>query len=130
MIDKTHTRRQLLSALPAVGLGALLPQLTLAQTQLPQRAIPSTGELLPVIGLGSSKGVSEITERGTEPLTQATKPALDGPTERFDAALEGADAVDWHVSSIVVAHPRRAAAARPYPLVHQSGKQKATGSFR
>ena len=33
------------------------------------RKIPSTGELLPVIGLGSSKPVDEIAKNGEEPIT-------------------------------------------------------------
>jgi diketogulonate reductase-like aldo/keto reductase len=42
--------------------------LTLAQQQMPVRRIPSTGESLPVIGLGSSKVVQEIATKGQEPL--------------------------------------------------------------
>jgi diketogulonate reductase-like aldo/keto reductase len=41
----------------------------LAQHAVPARAIPSTGEMLPVIGLGSSKVVEEIARNGPEPLT-------------------------------------------------------------
>jgi len=73
MFDRRHTRRQILSAASALGLTTLAPRATLAQPRLPQRAIPSSGELLPVIGLGSSKGVSEIAERGTGPLTQVLR---------------------------------------------------------
>jgi diketogulonate reductase-like aldo/keto reductase len=36
---------------------------------MPKRKIPSTGELLPVIGLGSSKPVDEIAKNGEEPIT-------------------------------------------------------------
>jgi diketogulonate reductase-like aldo/keto reductase len=52
---------------------ALAPSLSAAQARLPSRIIPSTGELLPVIGLGSSKAVSEIAERGTGPLTEVLR---------------------------------------------------------
>lgn len=73
MISGQQTRRQFLNSTSAIGLAALAPQLTLAQSRLPQRTIPSTGESLPVIGLGSSKGVSEIAERGTGPLTEVLR---------------------------------------------------------
>jgi len=36
---------------------------------MPRRRIPSTGEMLPVIGLGSSKPVEEIAANGEAPLT-------------------------------------------------------------
>ncbi len=36
---------------------------------MPKRKIPSTGELLPVIGLGSSKPVEEIAKNGEEAIT-------------------------------------------------------------
>src|SRR5690606_34857013 len=38
------------------------------QERLPLRPIPSTGEMLPVIGLGSSKVVQEIATEGTGPV--------------------------------------------------------------
>ena len=52
------------------GLGAVLahPRGVFAQETLPTRAIPATGETLPVVGLGSSKPVLEIPTEGTEPL--------------------------------------------------------------
>ena len=46
-----------------------MPLAPLAEASIPQRKIPSTGELLPVIGLGSSKPVEEIAKNGTEPIT-------------------------------------------------------------
>ena len=57
-----------------LGAGATLalpPSLlrALQQGQLIQRAIPSSGEMLPVIGLGSSKPVEEIAKNGEGPLT-------------------------------------------------------------
>jgi diketogulonate reductase-like aldo/keto reductase len=77
MFDETYTRRRILTSASALGLAAVAPQAALAQRQLPQRAIPSTGEQLPVIGLGSSKGVSEIAERGTQPLTDVLRTLVD-----------------------------------------------------
>ncbi len=62
------TRREFLLCLSA--LGVLLPhsRAILAQQALPTRAIPATGERLPIVGLGSSKAVLEIPTSGTAPL--------------------------------------------------------------
>src|SRR5690554_6303971 len=60
------TRRE---AFVLAGAAAVAPLDTvLGQTSMPLRTIPSTGEQLPVIGLGSSKVVSEIATNGTEPV--------------------------------------------------------------
>src|SRR5512143_97512 len=67
------TRREFLAraaaAGAALGCGGGVPFMALAQAAIPQRKIPSTGELLPVIGLGSSKPVDEIAKNGEEPIT-------------------------------------------------------------
>jgi len=68
----TTTRRAFLaSASAAVALAGCtsLPQRTRAPSPMPQRRIASTGEMLPVIGLGSSKPVEEIAKNGDAPLT-------------------------------------------------------------
>lgn len=62
------TRREFLGFGAALGAGLLPAVEALAQSRLPTRTIPRTGESLPVIGLGSSKVVSEIAEHGTEPV--------------------------------------------------------------
>jgi diketogulonate reductase-like aldo/keto reductase len=69
------TRREFLAAATAgTALAAgLLPRTGSAQAQqftLPTRRIPLTGEMLPVIGLGSSKAVQEIGTAGAEPLRE------------------------------------------------------------
>lgn len=62
------TRRDFLALLSALGLHGLGGPESFAQEQMPQRRIPGSDETLPVIGLGSSKPVAQIAERGTEPL--------------------------------------------------------------
>jgi diketogulonate reductase-like aldo/keto reductase len=73
----TTTRREFLARTGAAAAAATLaahPALeALAQHGIPQRAIPSTGEMLPVIGLGSSKVVSEIAQNGTEPVANVLR---------------------------------------------------------
>jgi diketogulonate reductase-like aldo/keto reductase len=69
---QTTTRRQFIARSSAVAAAATFagtPALeALAQHGIPQRPIPSTGEMLPVVGLGSSKVVEQIAQNGTEPL--------------------------------------------------------------
>jgi diketogulonate reductase-like aldo/keto reductase len=66
------TRREFLGfSAVAASLAALagsLPRGSLAQPSVPQRPIPSTGEMLPVVGFGSSKIVEQIATNGTEPV--------------------------------------------------------------
>ena len=65
----TTSRREFIAvASAATALSALGGSAALAQESMPRRPIPSTGEMLPIIGLGSSKVVSEVSENGTEPL--------------------------------------------------------------
>jgi diketogulonate reductase-like aldo/keto reductase len=65
-------RRHFLQHLSAFG---ALPYITewLAQQTLPTRAIPATGEKLPIVGLGSSKAVLDIPARGTAALEAVMK---------------------------------------------------------
>jgi hypothetical protein len=56
-----------------------LPLAALAQSAMPQRRIPSTGEMLPVIGLGSSKPVEEIAKNGEGPLTRPRSASCRSP---------------------------------------------------
>ena len=68
MSTVTFTRRGFLGRLSGVGALLTRPIRGLAQERLPTRAIPATGEMLPVIGLGSSKAVRLIPEDGIESL--------------------------------------------------------------
>ena len=62
------SRRDVLAWAGAIAASGLAPRVALPQTQMPVRRIPSTGESLPVIGLGSSKVVQQIASDGSEPL--------------------------------------------------------------
>jgi diketogulonate reductase-like aldo/keto reductase len=66
------TRRQFLRrgaiATAVAGVASCMPPAPLVQRAMPQRPIPSTGEMLPVIGLGSSKVVEEIAAKGSDPV--------------------------------------------------------------
>jgi diketogulonate reductase-like aldo/keto reductase len=67
-LDSLHSRREFLALLGAAGASAAAPHGAWAQQAMPTRRIPSSGEALPVIGLGSSKPVAEIPTKGTDPI--------------------------------------------------------------
>lgn len=69
----TATRREFLAGAAAASAAAAVPFGTWAQNAVPQRAIPSTGETIPVIGLGSSKVVEEVARNGPEPLANVLR---------------------------------------------------------
>ena len=71
------TRREFIATMSALGVSGLGSNSLLAQTQMPQRAIPGTGEALPVIGLGSSKVVSQISSNGMDPLAAVLRALRD-----------------------------------------------------
>ncbi len=59
LVDTSLTRRSLLKAGAALGLSFLPNPVPLAARQIPRtRAIPSSGELVPVVGLGSARTFS------------------------------------------------------------------------
>ena len=62
----TISRRDFMALATAAGVMSLGP--ALAGEAMPRRPIPSTGEMLPVVGLGSSKVVAQIADNGVEPL--------------------------------------------------------------
>jgi diketogulonate reductase-like aldo/keto reductase len=72
-MTNTTTRRTFLASVSALGLSSLGPASLFAQEQMPTRKIPGTNESLPIIGLGSSKPVSQIAERGTDHITEVLR---------------------------------------------------------
>jgi diketogulonate reductase-like aldo/keto reductase len=77
MKHHTTTRRAFIArtsaAAAAAGFAGHPAFTALAQHGVPQRPIPSTGEMLPVIGLGSSKVVEQVAQNGTEPLANVLR---------------------------------------------------------
>ena len=85
MID----RRDLLCLGMTAASLALAPRWVRASSSEPlsQRSIPSTGERLPVIGLGSSASFEESANRGDlQSLTQVLKAMIDQGAKVFDTA--------------------------------------------
>jgi diketogulonate reductase-like aldo/keto reductase len=73
------------AALSTVPLGAL------AQAAMPQRRIPSTGEMLPVIGLGSSKVVQEIAQKGEQAVAAVLRTLVQHGGKLVDTWPRNAD---------------------------------------
>ena len=69
MHDSTLNRRSLLAMLASTS-GLSFADVALGQGLMPSRAIPSTGETLPVLGLGSSKPVQQINTLGADRVAQ------------------------------------------------------------
>ena len=77
MIHETNRREFLTAASAATALSALGVNGAFGQEPMPRRPVPSTGEMLPIVGLGSSKVVSEVSENGTEPLAAVLRALRD-----------------------------------------------------
>lgn len=73
MTANNTTRRDFLTVMSALGVSGLGSAELFAQEQMPTRQIPGTDESLPMIGLGSSKPVSQISERGTEHIAEVLR---------------------------------------------------------
>lgn len=72
------SRRDFLTLLSAWSATGIAPLAAVAQRSMPGRRIPSSGESLPPIGLGSSKVVEEIAKNGEEPLRQVLRALTAG----------------------------------------------------
>lgn len=72
------TRRDFLIRSAAAAVAPLLPATARARAAYPRRLIPRTGEQLPVVGLGSTKAVSQLAERGTAGFVELLHTLLDG----------------------------------------------------
>jgi len=68
MTEIDTNRREFMARMSALGLCGVAPALSFAREAMPRREIPGTGESLPIIGLGSSKPVAQIADRGTGPI--------------------------------------------------------------
>ncbi len=72
------SRRDFLIHAAAWSLAPFVPPSAFAQSSYPTRPIPKTGEQLPVVGLGSTKAVSRLAERGTAGFRLLLRTLLDG----------------------------------------------------
>jgi diketogulonate reductase-like aldo/keto reductase len=73
MTGNNTTRRDFLALMSALGLSGVGSAELFAQEKMPSREIPGTNERIPIIGLGSSKPVSQIADRGTGPIAEVLR---------------------------------------------------------
>lgn len=84
------SRREFLALGSALAAAGLTPR-AFAQDRMPTRTVPSTGEALPIIGLGSSKVVSQIATQGTEPLDAVLRTLVEHGGKVVDTWPRDAD---------------------------------------
>lgn len=85
------SRREFLIQLSSVGALLSTPVRLRAQDALPSRAIPSSGEALPIVGLGSTKPVLGILTDGPEPLASVMRMLVARGGRVVDSAPRPAD---------------------------------------
>jgi diketogulonate reductase-like aldo/keto reductase len=85
------TRREFVAAASSAAVLSTLPLSSLAQAAMPQRRIPSTGEMLPVVGLGSSKVVQEIAHKGEQPVAAVLRTLVQHGGKLVDTWPRNAD---------------------------------------
>src|SRR4051812_4656833 len=126
----TATRREFVTgALAAAGIAALASPNALAQgATMPQRRIPGTNEMLPVIGLGSSKVVQEIGAKGTEPVAQVIRTLVANGGKLIDTWPRNADN-DKGFGSVVSA-PEFAGKLFVTTKIDQMGKDAGRAQFK
>ena len=76
-VRTTPNRRTFLAWLTALSVSSLVPPALQAQRSMPSRRIPSSGEDLPMVGLGSSKVVEESAKNGEAPVRQVLRALAD-----------------------------------------------------
>ena len=92
MAKMTHpSRREFLIQLSSVGALLSTPMRFRAQDTLPTRAIPSSGESLPIVGLGSTKPVLGILSDGPEPLASVLRMLVARGGQVVDSAPRTVD---------------------------------------
>lgn len=77
MNNKNATRREFLALMSAMGLAGCGSDELFGTEKMPSRPIPGTSERLPIIGLGSSKPVSQIAARGTDHIAAVLRTLVD-----------------------------------------------------
>lgn len=84
----THsTRRTFLGQLALAGAALSAPRSLLAQERLPTRRVPTTGEELPIVGLGSSAVVLEIPDAGPEPVAAVIRSLMANSGRVVDTSV-------------------------------------------
>jgi diketogulonate reductase-like aldo/keto reductase len=80
-----------LSAIGCAAAAAAIARGALAQREMPSRPVPGTSERLPVIGLGSTKPVTQIAERGSAPIAAVLRALVEHGGRVVDTWPRSAD---------------------------------------
>ncbi len=91
MTTGTTTRRELLALIAAGAAAGACRSNAWAQRPLPARTIPRTGERLPIIGLGSTRPVTEISEHGAERVEAVIRALVEHGGKVVDTWPRNAD---------------------------------------
>jgi diketogulonate reductase-like aldo/keto reductase len=124
----TATRREFLAGAAAASAAAVVPRGVWAQNAVPQRAIPGTGETIPVIGLGSSKVVEEVSRNGPGPLTNVLRAFVEHGGKFVDTWPRNAD--NDAAFGRVIAQPEFAGKLFVTTKIDQVGKDVGIAQFR
>jgi diketogulonate reductase-like aldo/keto reductase len=84
-------RRKFLSVLACAAATTAIAREALAQREMPSRVVPGTGERLPIIGLGSTKPVTQIAERGPGPVAAVLRTLVEHGGKVVDTWPRSAD---------------------------------------
>ena len=90
-MQEAATRREFLTLLMAGATTNLACRTAAAQRPLPVRVIPITGETLPIIGLGSTRPVTEIAEHGPERVEAVVRALVEHGGKVIDTWPRSAD---------------------------------------
>ena len=121
------SRRQFLASSTAASLSALAPQLALAQSTMPARQIPGTDEVLPIVGLGSSKVVTGIAENGSGPLQAVLETLIEHGGSMVDTWPRNVD--NDTAFGEVISQPGIKDALFVTTKIDQTGKQAGINQF-
>jgi diketogulonate reductase-like aldo/keto reductase len=100
----------------------------LAQRGVPQRPIPGTGELLPVVGLGSSKMVEEIAKNGMGPVLGVLRALVGNGGKLVDTWPRNAE--NDAAFGRLISSPEFAGKLFVTTKVDQVGKEAGVAQFR
>ncbi len=122
------TRRDVLTAIAGAGAASLLPPFVFAQDGMPLRRIPGTDEALPLVGLGSSKPVAQIGERGTGPIAGVLRALVANGGRVVDSWPRNAD--NDAAFGEVISEPDLRDALWIASKIDKTGKEEGIRQFR
>lgn len=128
MTTESIDRRKFLALMSATGLAGLAPGISLAREQMPRRRIPGTNESLPIIGLGSTKPVSQIADKGTAPVAAVLRALVEAGGSVVDTWPRSP--ANHEAFGRVINEPDLRNALFVASKVDQTGKQAGIEQFR